>query len=577
MQKLPSRRHLLPLLIPFLAAALVFLLVQFLTAPDSENQKFEAFTQEYFAEEICSTTINLHYTLADPASAGIQDYPITLGSFDFSSSDDSSKAGQKEYLESLDPGQLTKENQLILKLMKDDAENQEALSQFSLIQEVLSPSLGVQAQLPVLLGEYAFRTKQDILDYLSLLKELPGYFSQILKFEQEKSRAGYFMSDAAADRVIDQCASFADGKSSSMLDASFQSRLSEFKGLSPEEKEACLSVHRKLLENYVYPAYQSLIEGLRALKGTGTNSGGLAGFPDGKDYYRFLLRSQVGTDDSPETIRQRLLLQLQSDLQEMQTILAQDPSLLSAGEDSSRQSPEEILETLQACIQEDFPSLEIRDYEVKYVDESLEDYLSPAFYLTPPADTNSPNSIYLNPASEMEGIELFTTLAHEGFPGHLYQTVYFASTKPALIRYLYEPGGYTEGWATYIESYAFSYADDNPLLGRLLWLNRSVNLCLYSLLDVGIHWDGWTRDDTAAFLEPFGIADTDTVSEIFQYITETPANYLKYYYGYLSFLDIRQAVKEREGDSFDLKEFHRQLLELGPMPFYILEEELGLA
>ena len=94
---------------------------------------------------------------------------------------------------------------------------------------------------------------------------------------------------------------------------------------------------------------------------------------------------------------------------------------------------------------------------------------------------------------------------------------------------------------------------------------------------MGIHWDGWTRDDTAAFLEPFGIADTDTVSEIFQYITETPANYLKYYYGYLSFLDIRQAVKEREGDSFDLKEFHRQLLELGPMPFYILEEELGLA
>ena len=213
---------------------------------------------------------------------------------------------------------------------------------------------------------------------------------------------------------------------------------------------------------------------------------------------------------------------------------------------------------------------------MKYVDESLEDYLSPAFYLTPPADTNSPNSIYINRASNMEGVELFTTLAHEGFPGHLYQTVYFASTEPPLIRYLYEPGGYVEGWATYIESYAYSYAEEAPSLARLLWLNRSLNLCLYSLMDVGIHYDGWSLEDTSDFLSQFGITDAGTASDIYQYIIETPANYLKYYYGYLSFLDIRESVKMREGDSFDLKNFHRRLLELGPMPFYILEEELGL-
>lgn len=578
MKKLPSRRHLLPLLIPCLAVALVFVLVQFLIGLDSENRKFEDFTDNLFAQEICSTTINLHYTLADPAAAGIEEYPITLGSISLEdgSSADSTLENMRNFLSDLDVSRLNDENQLIYRLLEDDLSNRESLAEFDLIQEVLSPSLGVQAQLPVLLCEYAFRTKQDIVDYLGLLKELPAYFSQIIEFEQAKSDAGYFMSDAAADGVIAQCSAFLEQQSPSLLDDVFRRKLSEFDGLSQEEQDACLSLHTKLLQTHVYPAYQSLIDGLEALKGTGKNSGGLAGFADGREYYVYLLRSQVGTADSPDEIRQRLLLQLQSDSNEMQEILTENPSLLSSLESTDAQTPEEILEVLQTKIRNDFPALEVDGYEVKYVDESLEDYLSPAFYLTPPADANSPNSIYINRASNMEGVELFTTLAHEGFPGHLYQTVYFASTEPPLIRYLYEPGGYVEGWATYIESYAYSYAEEAPSLARLLWLNRSLNLCLYSLMDVGIHYDGWSLEDTSDFLSQFGITDAGTASDIYQYIIETPANYLKYYYGYLSFLDIRESVKMREGDSFDLKDFHRRLLELGPMPFYILEEELGL-
>ena len=134
-----------------------------------------------------------------------------------------------------------------------------------------------------------------------------------------------------------------------------------------------------------------------------------------------------------------------------------------------------------------------------------------------------------------------------------------------------------EGWATYVESYAYSYASGNPSLTRLLWLNRSINLCLYSLLDIGIHHDGWTMAETYAFLKQFGISDTATVSKIYEYIIETPANYLKYYYGYLNFLDIREAVRQKEGDHFSLKKFHEQVLELGPMPFDILRQQLGVS
>ncbi len=571
-----SRRKIFPVLLPCAALALLFLLVFALIRSGGTDRKFQEAVHDFFVREISLSTINLHYTLADPASAGIHDYPVTYGSLVTDESGDPAQKQLEQILASFSEEELNEENQLIRRLLEDDLENRRSLSAFGLLQEILGPSLGIQAQLPILLCEYTFRTQQDILDYLGLLKELPSYFSQILTFEQQKSQAGCFMNDASVDAILEQCGDFLScPPASSLLAENFRRKLTDFQGLTQEEKESCLALHENLLESCVYPGYRSLIRGLEALKGTGKNEGGLCHLPKGKDYYCWLIRTQVGTLDTPEAIWNRLLLQLQADAAEMQSLLSANPDLPSEVSGSGS-SPEEILCRLQEEIAGDFPSLPEVDYEVKYVDESLADYLSPAFYLTPPADTGSPNSIYINPSAAMEGMELFTTLAHEGFPGHLYQTVYFASTKPALIRYLYEPAGYVEGWATYIESYAYSYGDLSPELSRLLWLNRSMNLCLYSLMDLGIHYKGWTIDDTESFLFPAGISDPETIREIYQYIVETPSNYLKYYYGYLNFLDLRESRRMQEGDSFNQKAYHREILELGPLPFYLLQEELEL-
>lgn len=143
----------------------------------------------------------------------------------------------------------------------------------------------------------------------------------------------------------------------------------------------------------------------------------------------------------------------------------------------------------------------------------MKDYLSPAFYLTPPMDTGTPNVIYINPAASYQGLELFTTLAHEGFPGHLYQTVTFERQNPSGIRNLLCTSGFAEGWATYIEPFAYQYAagyikDPSATeLARISWLNRSINLCMYSLLDIEIHYNGWTQAEAASFLKAFGIEE----------------------------------------------------------------------
>ena len=222
----------------------------------------------------------------------------------------------------------------------------------------------------------------------------------------------------------------------------------------------------------------------------------------------------------------------------------------------------------------------MNDYEIKYVPKALEQFSSPAFYLTPPLDTLSPNTIYINKTSQVSCAELFTTLAHEGFPGHLYQTLYFGKQNPAPIREFLGCSGYIEGWATYVESLAYGYAAQflniEPDVMEFLNRNRSVNLCLYSLLDIGIHHKGWTLPEVIKTLSSLGIPSEDTCKEIYQYIVENPTNYLKYYLGYLNFVHLKEQMEQQEGSHFELKTFHQNLLEIGPAPFPIVKKYLLL-
>lgn len=547
-----------------------------------ENFRFEAYTEERFREEAAASSINLHYTLADPSSAGIEDPAVTFGTVPLPEEAglEAQSSKEAEELAGFDRSALNTDNRILLDVLEKNREDQELLESCYMLQEFLGPSLGIQAQLPVLLAEYTFRTTEDITDYLKLLQDLPRYFSELLEFEQEKSRLGLFMNDDCLDGILEQCSSFLNDPAPHYLQTVFEEKLNQFDGLTGQEREACQKAHEQLLESCVFLAYRSLCDGLSGLRGSGRNSGGLAGLEHGTEYYRYLLRSQVGTDDTPEEIEQRLYLQLQEDSREVGELAGQTPSLLLGTSEPQLNfsSPEQMIEDLKTAIADDFPQLPETEYEVKYVDDALEEFLSPAFYLTPPVDTSSPNSIYINQSSLMSSMELYTTLAHEGFPGHLYQTVSFSLTDAPYLRHLYEPGGYIEGWATYIESYAYAYAvRSHPELSdaaRLMWLNRSINLCLYSLMDLGIHYHGWTLAQTREFLSSFGITQESLADETFQYIVETPANYLRYYVGYLNFLDLREACREREGEDFSLKEFHRRLMEIGPAPFSIVEKYL---
>ena len=548
----------------------------------SENGKFESFTEEIFKNEVSGSTLTLHYALANPEKQGITRSRATLGTV-FSDINESQKLCQQyeDKLKSFSYSRLSRENRLTLDMLLLYFHTQNFLGDNYFLEEPLGPSLGIQAQLPVLLAEYAFYKDQDITDYLNLLSDVDSYFKSILEFEQQKAQAGYFMSDATLDRILKQCSDFIKDPESNYMLEIFQQKLEDYGKLSEADQQILIDKHKEILLNKVIPAYQMLMDGLEKLRGTGTNDRGLAYFEGGKDYYQYLLQSTAGIYAPVKQLEQRLTSQLLADSKEISLMLREQPSLLTkltGGVDLPDMEPETIVKSLQTQISEDFPETEAASYEIRYVHKSMEKYLSPAFYLTPPLDTGSPNVIYINQDGRSSNLELFTTLAHEGFPGHLYQTVFFGRQNPSHIRYLIDSSGYVEGWATYVESYAYRYAakyvDDEAAtdVTRLAWLNRSVNLCIYSLLDIGIHYRGWTQEKAAEFLNVFGIRSASVVSEIYRYIVETPVNYVKYDLGCLNFMDLRDNQKELLGDDFDLKDFHRKILEIGPVQFPVLEK-----
>ena len=551
----------------------------------SENSRFQTFTEKLFRSEVCSNTHTLHYTLAHPEKKGIRKPEVTLGTAlsDPAKTTSLCQEYEKE-LKSFAYSRLSEENRLTCDMLLLYFHTRASLGKSSALDEPLGPGLGVQAQLPILLAEYTFRTKEDISDYLKLLSTVRPYFQSIIKLEKQKSQSGLFMSDTTLDRILKQCHSFVANPDSNYMDDIFAQKLKAFSNpaFNSEDQKKLCTYHHKLILTEVIPAYQELADSLESLRGTGKSSRGLAFFEGGREYYLYLLQSQTGTYVPVGQIEKRLSAQLLSDYREISSLLKQNSSLIDRLNQCSGEltlTPTQMLEKLPELMKKDFPELKDATYELRTVHPSMKKFLSPAFYLTPPVDTRTPNVIYINDSGRTSSLELFGTLAHEGFPGHLYQTVSFATNNPSDIRYLVTSSGYVEGWATYVESYGYEYAaslmndpDSAKNAVRLAWLNRSMNLCIYSLIDIGIHYRGWDAARTAVFLKAFGINNASTAAEIYQYIVETPGNYLKYYWGYLNFLDLKTVCQKRLGDDFDLKEFHRRILDIGPVQFPVLEK-----
>ena len=559
----------------FLAAVLSIIYAAILSPAGKSTGSFSDFCTTLFREEMKSNTMNLHFTLKDPKAAGIDSYEITLGSLSGDSPHNQARQLKKlsEELKKYSHRSLKGKDRLTCRLLSDYISRQQNLAAYPYYDEPLTPSGGVTSQLPVLLAEYTFRNTRDIKDYLGLLSQMDTYFLGILDYEQKKADAGLFMSDEACLKVIEGCEVFTEHPDDNFLIDTFSNRLNTMDGLTDTQKNAYLKQHSKVLSDHVIPAYSQMIKGLTMLLGRGHNNWGLCNFPEGKAYYEAVVSADTGCDDSVEDLFSQIAKARREDLTFCQNLLENNPKLASQSPkpDAALKEENAMLSRLQKEILTDFPAPPQTDVEICHVDPALSEYLAPAFYITAPIDDISHNRIYINDAKNDTDIYYFTTLAHEGYPGHLYQTICTSSYGAPEVLSLLNYPGYTEGWATYTEMQAFYYAGLDPDLASLLQHNQAATLSLYATADIGIHYFGWEKEKIAAFWSEYGVDDTATVKRITDLILEEPGNYLKYYVGYLKFRQMREQFA-LENKSFSVSAFHEAILRTGPSPFSVLEE-----
>ena len=541
---------------------------------EDQNAEFEAYTEELFCSEVSSNTINLHYTLKNPEDYGITEDAAGLGSFETDT--DMVKASvenMRRSLEDFSYDNLDLQNKITYDILEYQIKAAEQSADFILYEEPLGLVSGVQTQFPVVLSEYQFYDSQDVETYLELLEMTGAYFDSLIKFEREKSSAGLFMADYALDTVIEQCQAFLDMGDGNYLYSTFVDRIKDVNELTEEEKSDYIQDNALAVSDCIFPAYEKLISDLEQLRGSGKNEKGLSYLPEGIDYYELVVRQSTGSERSVEEMEDLTRRQITDDLEAMEKVLGiTTEEAQEAAAAIAQTSAELILTRLQEGISGTFPEAPDTVLEVKYVPEEMEDHLSPAFYMIPAIDNTEQNVIYINQAHMSDDLTLFTTLAHEGYPGHLYQTVYYESTDPDPIRSIMDFGGYVEGWATYAEMGSYYLTPLSKEQATLLQKNSSIILGLYALADMGIHYDGWTRMDTVAFFSNYGITDAETVERIYELIIGSPGNYLKYYIGYVEFLELKKEWAEEKGEAFSQKEFHEAVLEVGPAPFEIVEE-----
>lgn len=539
-----------------------------------QNRQFRQFTKQLFCQELSSNTISLHYTLKNPKEYDIRENEVTFGTFPTDNKNLlASVENLEEVLKTFDYNKLSVENSLTYDVLKCYLNMTERDAEYILYDEPMGLVSGVQTQLPLILSEYPFYEQSDVDTYLQLMKTTPEYFASLLKFEQKKSKAGLFMSDKMAEQVIEQCKAFRDMGENNYLYSTFAERVQTVTSLSDKQKSDYIQKNARMMKAYVLPAYDNLICAIEKLKGSGKNEQGLCYLPKGKDYYEQVVEASTGSTRSVEEIRDMTRRQMTEDLEAMERVMKISEKEVNA---SIPQNPTSILQDLQTKISTSFPKLPDTTYEVKYVPKAMQEHLSPAFYMIPAIDAYNENVIYVNEAQIGNNtMALFTTLAHEGYPGHLYQTVYFANTNPDPIRTVLNFGGYVEGWATYAEMCSYYLAPLTKDQATLLQKNSSIVLGLYTLADIGIHYDGWSREDAVAFYKKYGIGDEDNVNRIYDLILGSPGNYLKYYVGYVEFLELKKDWVKEYGSQASQKEFHKAVLDIGPAPFKVVEKYIG--
>lgn len=545
------------------------------------TMSFDEFVDTLPVEFIGEESMDLNFLFLNPENYGFEETLLTLPSATDEEIEESIQDTIRvlSTLQSYDREVLDTQQKLTYDVVEHYLTQVLDLSEYGLLDRgYLGSFVGYQAQLPLLLNEFTFTNRNDLDSYFNILEKADETFQHYAEVEERKIEAGVGMPQLIIDKVIEQCVNFTNEEDNFLIEA-INTKIDGMDFLNDVEKAEAKEKNTTLVTVNFTDAYKNLGEALSALEGR-EDDNGLWSLENGLDYYEDVLQFYTGTSMTVKEIEMETLQVIQDNKNLIQEIYFNNfdevndflgTNMIVAEFDTVEENIEFFGEKLVA----DFPSIGELNYTVTQVPKEMQDNFSPAAYVLNQIDSpmDTPESIYLN--GEYSSA-LYTTIAHEGYPGHMYQNAFYKQLEAPAIRYIIDYPGYSEGWATYVENDSIRYTDLSETVQAVWKANNVVSQMYYIVMDIDIHYNGFGRDAfNEKYSEIFGLT-RGNFDGLYEIMLETPGNYPKYFFSAMKFQQMHDETELALGDLFSNIDFHNVLLVAGSAPFDILQSQLDI-
>lgn len=535
---------------------------------EERNRDLDDLMQSEFRDTLEQDYTTAHYRIKNYSDYGIEKPEVTFGHIDdayFQKLEDDAK-NVLEALEKIDVSALSSSQQQDYYMMKHCYEDQLSTSCDRNYTWLFTPGSNLIQNISTNMIEFPFYTHDDFYDYVTLLKSATEYLEEALTLTRTQAENGYFMNKESLQETLDTIDSYIQKEENPMV-TEFEKKADASTFLTDGEKVDLKTQVQEYVQNEFLPECQKVYTTLQSLQDH-CIQGSEYSLKDGKTYYEESLKDISGTTDSLQEELDDLTDFLKDSLKEMFASSSYSDGIIQHSD------PEEILTYLKEHMgTEGFEDIGDYTYTLDSVDPSVVSSGTVAYYVLPNLDDWQNNVIKINESNVSDSMDLYTTLAHEGIPGHLYQNVYYLRTNPQPLRSLLSTLSYSEGWAMYAELQALDMGVLTEEEATYQKAYTKVNYALIGAISLGVNGKGWEEEDVRDFMESLNL-NADSADSYYNLALTYPDDYIPYAYGMMRMCTLEQEARNSLGNRFREEEFHKVILEDGPRYFDEIEKQV---
>lgn len=543
-----------------------------------KERTFIEFANDTGRELILMSPLNTSFTYGDLEEEGLKDYLFTMEMNTPEELETNIQTIERMYddLKSFKRSELSDDEKKIYDMMKFQLDATMDSLDYTYYGNNFNPTFGLQIIMPLTLVQLELETKTEVDGFMARLELLPEFFDNAIAMEYEKAEMDLLLQPYLYDLTIEQIDELVITPDTFMLYQGFEEQMAEADFLSDEEKadytEQCLT----LIDEKLFPAYDRMKEALAEIRDMSDNELGTVEFEDGLEYYETLIYEKTSYKMTVEDMETFIIDKITERIEDIQTYIADHPEIASFFENGYEfpvlESTEEAFELSEALMEEKFYDYGVVSAKQDVIPSYLEEHMPSGFYFVTSMDLEDYGTMYLQESyyEEMD-INAFTTLIHENIPGHhMYFSILYTQELP-FIQQVSDWDAYSEGFAVYVQNYAFDVVVDEEVLSEYFRIFFDIQYLEDMYRDLNVHVNGMTREDYINELMSAGY-DQDGAEDSYNRLITNPAEIYQYYFSYFKIQDYREAFEEAKGEDFDEKAFHDFILKHTNIPFKAMDD-----